>query len=46
MRTILRYFLLYLALTSNVNAITLGTVDDSNMYSSVGYTVTAAGAFR
>jgi len=43
MRTIIRYFLLYLALTSNVNAIVLGTVDDGNIYSSVGYTLTNAG---
>jgi secreted trypsin-like serine protease len=44
MRTIIRYFLLYLALTSNVHAIVLGTVDDGNIYSSVGYTLTAGGA--
>jgi hypothetical protein len=44
MRTIIRYFLLYLALTTNVHAIVLGTVDEGNIYSSVGYTVTAAGA--
>jgi hypothetical protein len=43
-RTIIRYFLLYLALTSNVHAIVLGTVDDGNIYSSVGYTLTAGGA--
>jgi len=45
MKTIVRYFLIYLALTSNVNAIVLGTVDEGNIYSSVGYTLTTSGAF-
>ena len=43
MRAITRYFLLYLAFTSNVHAIVLGTVDKFNTYSSVGYTLTTAG---
>jgi len=43
MRAIIRYFLLYLALTSNVHAIALGTIDENNIYSSVGYTLTTAG---
>jgi hypothetical protein len=43
MRAITRYFLLYLAFTSNVHAIVLGTVDEFNTYSSVGYTLTTAG---
>ena len=42
MRAIIRYFLLYLALTSNVHAIVLGENDVLNMYSSVGYTITTA----
>ena len=44
MRAIIRYFLLYLVLTSNVHAIVAGTVDDSNIYSSVGYTLGTSGA--
>lgn len=43
MRAIIRYFLLYLALTSNAHAIVLGTIDADNIYSSVGYTLTTAG---
>ena len=44
MRAIIRYFLLYLVLTTNVHAIVAGTVDDSNIYSSVGYTLGTSGA--
>ena len=44
MRAIIRYFLLYLALTSNVHAIALGTDDVTNIYSSVGYTLGTGGA--
>jgi len=40
MRAIIRYFILFFALTSNVHAIVLGENDVSNMYSSVGYTIT------
>ena len=43
MSAIIRFLLLYLTFTSNVNAIVFGTVDDKNMYSSVGYTLTTAG---
>jgi secreted trypsin-like serine protease len=43
MRAIIRYFLIYLALTSNVHAIVLGTIDEDNIYSSVGYTLTSGG---
>jgi hypothetical protein len=43
MRAIIRYFLLYLALTSNVHAIVLGAIDEDNIYSSAGYTLTTAG---
>jgi secreted trypsin-like serine protease len=43
MRTIIRCVLLYLAFTSNVQAIVLGMVDTDNTYSSVGYTLTSAG---
>jgi len=43
MKTIIRYFLLYLALTSNAQAISLGTVDTLNTYSSVGYTIGTSG---
>ena len=43
MRAIIRYCLLYLAFTSNVHAIALGTNDVLNTYSSVGYTLTTAG---
>jgi hypothetical protein len=39
MKAIIRYCLLYLALTSNAQAIGLGVVDASNTYSSVGYTI-------
>jgi len=44
MRAIIRYLLPYLALTTNVQAIVLGSDDVLNTYSSVGYTVTTAGA--
>ena len=44
MRAINRYLFLYFALTTNVHAIVLGTDDVLNTYSSVGYTVTSAGA--
>jgi Trypsin len=43
-RAIIRYLFLYFALTTNVHAIVLGTDDVLNTYSSVGYTVTSAGA--
>ena len=43
MRAIIRYFLIYMALTSNVHAIVFGTDDVLNTYSSVGYTITTAG---
>jgi len=43
-RAIIRYLFLYSALTTNVHAIVLGTDDVLNTYSSVGYTVTGAGA--
>jgi hypothetical protein len=43
MRAIIRYFLLYLAFTSNAHAIVLGTDDVLNTYSSVGYIVTTGG---
>ena len=43
MKAIIRYCLLYLALTSNAQAIFLGTVDASNTYSSVGYTIGTGG---
>jgi hypothetical protein len=39
MKAIISYFLLYLALISNAHAIVMGTVDASNTYSSVGYTI-------
>ena len=42
MRAIIRYFLIYLALTSNVHAIVFGSDDVLNTYSSVGYTLTTA----
>jgi len=45
MRAIIRCFLFYLASTSGVHAIVLGTVDTDNSYSSVGYTLTSAGGF-
>ena len=44
MKAIIRYFLLYLALTSNAQAIVGGTVDMLNTYSSVGYTLGTTGA--
>jgi hypothetical protein len=43
MKAIIRYCFLYLALTSNAQAIVLGTVDASNTYSSVGYTIGTGG---
>ena len=43
MRAIIHCVLLYLTFTSSVHAIVLGTVDVDNTYSSVGYTITAAG---
>jgi hypothetical protein len=43
MKAIIRYFLLYLVLTSNAYAIVLGTIDADNIYSSVGYTFGAGG---
>jgi hypothetical protein len=43
MKAIIRYFLLYLALTSNAQAIVGGTEDVFNTYSSVGYTLGTAG---
>ena len=43
MKAIIRYCLLYLALTSNAQAIGLGVVDASNTYSSVGYTIGTGG---
>ena len=43
MRVIIRCVVLILALTSSAHAIVLGTVDTNNTYSSVGYTLTAAG---
>jgi hypothetical protein len=45
MRAIIRCVLFYLASTSGVHAIVLGTVDTDNLYSSVGYTLTSAGGF-
>jgi secreted trypsin-like serine protease len=45
MRVITHCFLLYLAFTSNVHAIVLGTDDVHNTYSSVGYTLTTGGGF-
>ena len=44
MRAIIRYFVLYLALSSSAHAIVLGTEDTLNTYSSVGYTIGATGA--
>jgi hypothetical protein len=43
-RAIIRYLFLYIALTTNVHAIVSGTDDVLNTYSSVGYTVSSAGA--
>lgn len=43
MKAIIRYGLLYLALTSNAQAVSLGTVDLLNTYSSVGYTIGTSG---
>ncbi len=43
--TILRYFVIYLALNANAHAIVLGAVDVDNTYSSVGYIVGSLGAF-
>jgi hypothetical protein len=43
MKAVIRYVLLYLVYTSSVHAIVLGTVDENNYYSSVGYTLTTAG---
>ena len=43
MIAIIRCVVLYLAFTSSVHAIVLGTVDTSNTYSSVGYTLSNAG---
>ncbi|MGB5397820.1 MAG: S1 family peptidase, partial [Gammaproteobacteria bacterium] len=43
MKTITRCVLFYLAVSSNVHAIVLGSVDATNKYSSVGYTLTTAG---
>ena len=44
MKAIIRYFLLYLSLTSNVHAIVFGTNDADNIYSSVGYSLGTGGA--
>ncbi len=43
MKTITRCVLFYLAVSSNVHAIVLGSEDTSNIYSSVGYTLTDSG---
>jgi hypothetical protein len=43
MRAIIRCALFYLASTSGAHAIVLGTVDDDNLYSSVGYAFTSTG---
>lgn len=43
MKAIIRYFLLCLALTSNAHAISVGVVDETNIYSSVGYTLGTGG---
>ncbi|MGD2053033.1 MAG: S1 family peptidase [Gammaproteobacteria bacterium] len=43
MKAVIRCILLYMAFTPSVYAIVLGSVDENNKYSSVGYTLTTAG---
>lgn len=43
MKSIIRYVVIYLVFNSSAYAIVDGSVDGSNTYSSVGYTITAAG---
>jgi secreted trypsin-like serine protease len=45
MKAITRCVLFYLAVSSNVHAIVLGSEDSTNIYSSVGYTLTIDGGF-